>query len=582
MLATAIAETSLTLPDIRVVVDAGLARRARFNPRTGMSRLVTERASRAEADQRRGRAGRTAPGTCYRLWTRGEEGAMPARAPAEIEVADLAPLALELALWGGGADLAFLTPPGEGALAAARALLHDLGALDDDRITNHGRRLAGLPVHPRLGHMLVHGRGGKRAATLAALLGEPDPLRGAAPDLALRLAACEDPARFARSHAEMPDRAILDRVRAEAARLARAVGGGGRPDGAAPDPADAGRARTDGGAVRDLAPDAGGAGLSPGQLAALAYPDRIGLRRPGEEARYLLSNGKGAQLPGGPLAAERLIVATDLDGRGRDARIRQAVAITEPDLRAVLGHRIGWHEDCAWSRREGRVLARRQERLGALVLADAAWPDPPDAALVHAAAEGLRDVGLTWTDASARLRVRAMVARAGRTDLPDLPDLPDLSDAALLASAEAWLPACAGPWRTEADLRALDLGQALRFLLGPEGVRAVERAAPEHYTTPLGRRVPIDYAGGAPGIAVRVQEMFGLSRHPATGPGGTPLRLTLLSPGGRPVQVTTDLLGFWTVSYAEVRREMRGRYPRHPWPDDPTASAPTLRTKPRG
>ncbi|MCX7644031.1 MAG: ATP-dependent helicase HrpB [Rhodobacteraceae bacterium] len=550
VLATAIAETSLTIEDIRVVVDGGLARRARFDPGSGMTRLVTERVSRAEADQRRGRAGRVAPGVCYRLWTRGEEGALPPFPPAEIEAADLAGLALELALWGtpGGEGLAFLTRPGPAALAEARALLAGLGAIGaDGRITDHGRALAALPLHPRLGHMLL--RAGRPAAQLAALLAERDPLRGAPVDLALRLAAVADPRRFEAAHPWPVHRGAVERIRAEARRLERLAPAAVEP-------------------------------LSPGAMASLAYPDRIGLHRPGEAPRYLLSGGKGAVMPeGDALAGAELIVATDLDGDPREARIRQAAALSEAELRRLHGDRIELADVCAWSRRENRVLARRQERLGALVLDDRPWPDAPAAARAAAAAEGVRALGLQalgWTEAAARLRARVALLRAAGEELPDL------SDAALLERLEDWLLPHLGQVRTEANLRALDPLPALAQLLGPAALARIDRLAPAEFETPLGRRVPIDYAAGAPGIAVRLQEMFGVTRHPCVGPRQTPLRVTLLSPAGRPVQTTTDLPGFWASSYAEVRKEMRGRYPRHPWPDDPTQAAPTLRAKPRG
>jgi ATP-dependent helicase HrpB len=515
-----------------------------------MSRLVTERVSRAEAEQRRGRAGRVAPGVCYRLWTRAEEGALPAFPPAEIEVADLAGLALELALWGtpDGQGLAFLTPPNPAALAEARALLAGLGALGaDGRITDHGRALATMPLHPRLGHMLA--RAGRQAATLAALLAERDPLRGAPADIALRIEAVADPRGFEAAHPWPVHRGTVERIRAEARRLER------------------------------LAPDTA-EGLSAGGMAALAYPDRIGLRRPGDAPRYLLSGGRGAVLAeDDPLAGARLIVATDLDGDPREARIRQAAALTEAELRRLHGDRIALQEVCAWSRRENRVVARRQERFGAIVLDDRPWPDAPAAALAAAAAEGVRALGLAalgWSEAAERLRARVALLREGGEQLPDL------SDAALLERLEDWLVPHLGGVRSADDLRALDPLPALRQYLGHEALARIDRLAPPEFETPLGRRVPIDYATGAPGIAVRLQEMFGVTRHPRVGPRQTPLRITLLSPAGRPVQTTTDLPGFWATSYADVRKDMRGRYPKHPWPEDPTQAAPTLRAKPRG
>jgi ATP-dependent helicase HrpB len=540
VLATSIAETSLTIEDIRVVIDAGLARRARFDPGSGMSRLVTERVTRAEADQRRGRAGRVAAGVCYRLWTKGEEGALRPYPPAEIESADLAGLALELAVWGARdpAALPFLTPPAAPAFAEARALLADLGALDAaGAVTDHGRAMAALPLHPRLAHMLL--RAGTAAAPLAALLSDRDPLpRGASADLALRLDALADPRR-----ASPERRAALERIRTEAARLAR------------------------------LAPEA--VPLTAAQMAALAYPDRVGLRRPGEGARWVLSGGKGAALePGDPLCAARLIVVTDTDGHPTEATIRQAVAIPESELRAALGDRIGWVKVCAWSRRAGRVVAREQEQLGALVLAERIWRDVPGETAARAMLDGVRELGLVLSPAAERLRTRAeLLRRAGH-------ELPDLSDAGLMATLEDWLLPHLRGTRTAEDWRAMDLLDPLRGLLGWDRLQLLDRLAPPSFTTPLGREVPLSYGHGAPEISVRLQEMFGVTAHPVA--AGVPVRVTLLSPAGRPVQTTTDLPGFWRSSYADVRKEMRGRYPKHPWPMDPTQAEPTIRAKPRG
>ena len=535
VLATSIAETSLTLPDIRVVVDGGRARRAKFDPASGMSRLVTERVTRAEAEQRRGRAGRVAAGICFRLWTKGEEGGLAAFPPPEIASADLTALALELAEWGSD-ELPFLTPPHPGTLREARDLLTALGALDrTGSITGHGRQLSRLPVHPRLGHMLVIA--GPDAAPLAALAEERDPMRGAGPDLLLRLKAVERPP-------EIANRAVIERVRQEAKRLARAVPQGQRP------------------------------GLSIAQWAALAWPDRIGLRRKGDAPRYLLSNGKGAMVATGTaLAKERLIVATDLDGDLREATLRLGLALSEEELRAVHGDQIAWSEEVIWNSRENRVQALRRERFGALVLAERPWTDAPAGALAQAALEGLRENGLFWSPAAARLRARI---RLTRTE-----DWPGVSDEALLASAGDWLL----PWlqraRTLGDLKALDLSEALKAHIGWDRIAETDRLAPAHFTTPLGRQVPIDYDGDHPAIEVRLQEMFGVTAHPVVGQNRLPLRISLLSPARRPVQVTLDLPGFWASSYADVRKDMRGQYPRHPWPEDPREAEPTLRAKPR-
>ncbi|NIZ08576.1 ATP-dependent helicase HrpB, partial [Pseudooceanicola sp. HF7] len=533
VLATSIAETSLTIPQVRAVVDAGLARRARFDPGSGMSRLVTEKVSRAEAAQRAGRAGRVSEGICLRAWTKGEEGALAAYPPAEIEAADLSGLVLELALWGAGPQaLAFLTPPPEGAYAEAQALLQMLGALDGrGQITAHGRKLAALPLHPRLAHMLaVAGRG---AAELAALLADRDPLgRGAPVDLTLRLRALGG----SRDHGA--DAGAVQRIRTEAKRLARDL-----PAGPA---------------------------LSPAEMAALAYPDRIGLRRPGSAPRYLLSGGKGAVLSEeDPLAGARLILVTDTDGNPREARIRQALQISESALRALFPDQIVQHAFCEWSRRDRRVLARVQERFGALALSDQAWTDAPQDQVARAMLDGVRELGLLPGE-----KARLFLARVRL-----VPELGDFSDAALMESLEDWLLPFLGTTRTAGEWKAFDLLPALEARLGWEGKQSLDRAAPGAFTTPLGRKIPIDYAGEAPGISLRLQEMFGQTRHPTV--AGRPLVVTLLSPAGRPVQVTQDIPGFWTNSYADVRKDMRGRYPRHPWPEDPTQADPTLRAKAR-
>ena len=539
VLATSIAETSLTLPDIRVVVDGGKSRRARFDPASGMARLVTERVTKAEAEQRRGRAGRVAEGICYRLWTKGEEGALASHPPAEIESADLAPLALELALWGEE-GLPFLTPPPPGPMAEAKSLLESLGAVEKGRITPHGRALAALPVHPRLGHMLM--RAGPGAAPLAALMEDRDPLKGAPPDLALRVKALETPGAFARDHSYEINRVALDRIRQEAKRLARAVPGQDR-------------------------------GLSLGQMAALAYPDRVGLRRKGDQPRWLLSGGKGAAMaPGTPLSQARLLVATDLDGDPREAMIRQAVTLSEAELRQVHGPQIQWRELCTYNRREGRILSRRQECFGALVLDDRPWEAPPEA-VARAAFEGLRELGLPFTPSARRLRARIALTRSE--------GWPEVTDTALLADPD-WLLPYLSKCKTDGDLKSLDLTEALLGLLTWESRAELDRLAPAHFETPLGRKVPIDYEGENPAIEIRLQEMFGVTVHPVVGQARRPLRVTLLSPGQKPIQVTMDIPGFWRSSYADVRKDMRGQYPRHPWPEDPTEAEPTLRAKPRG
>ena len=583
VLATSIAETSLTIEDIRVVVDGGRARRAHFDAGSGMSRLVTERVTRAEATQRAGRAGRVAPGVGYRLWTRGEEGALAAFPPAEIEAADLSGLALELALWGAAPeDLPFLTPPPPGVYAEAQALLRMLGALDEGaRITAHGKRLARLPLHPRLAHML--GLSGPEAAPLAALLADRDPLIGAPTDLSLRLEALRDPRRFAETRPYGINRAALERIRSESRRLARAAsrntGEGAEPHRTKTARAPENAAGAAPGEQVDRASDPASQSppdpQSPAEMAALAYPDRIGLRRKGEAPRFQLSGGKGAVMEASdPLASARLIVVTDTDGNPREARIRQALQISESALRALFADRITWQDSCAWSRRERRVVARRQEMLGAIALDDRLWKDAPDEAVALAMLDGVRDLGLALSDPARRFCARVAIGRDGGLDLPDL------DEPALMESLGDWLLPFLGGVRSAEDLKRLDLLPALRARLDWGQMQALDFAVPGKFTTPLGRDIPIDYSGEHPEISLRLQEMFGQRTHPMV--GATPLRVTLLSPARRPVQTTMDLPGFWEGSYADVRKDMKASYPRHPWPEDPREADPTLRAKPRG
>ena len=454
-------------------------------------------------------------------------------------------LALELAVWGAASPdgLAFLTPPPAPAFAEARALLTELGALDAaGRVTDHGRALARLPVHPRLGHMLLVAAGegaGGLAADLAALVEARDPLRGRGADLGLRLDALSggDPA--------------LGAVRDEARRLRR------------------------------LAPSGPGGGLAPGAALSLAYPDRIAQRRPGLAPRYLLANGKGAALPtGDPLGAAPFLVAADLDGDPREATIRLGLGVTESDLRRLHGPHLRRETVSFWSRRDAAVLARERLTLGAIVLEDRPWRDVPPEAVAAALAGGIRELGLDalpWTPATRRLAARVEWLRAHGAA-----DLPDFAEAALLAGLDDWL----GPWLAglsrATDLARVDLAAALDARLGRDGRQRLDRLAPAAIEAPTGTRLAIDYGAAAPTVSVRLQEMFGLTRHPTVGADAVPLVVELLSPAGRPVQTTADLPGFWRTSYADVRRDLRGRYPRHPWPEDPAAAAPTRRAKPRG
>lgn len=539
VLATSIAETSLTIPDITVVVDGGRSRRARFDPSSGMSRLITERVTKAEATQRAGRAGRVQAGDCYKVWTKGEDGALAQFPPAEIDVGDLTAFALELALWGSTpTDLTFVTPPHEGRMIEARAVLHMLGALDaNGRITAHGRALAAYPLHPRLAHMLE--RAGRDAALVAAVLAERDPLRGGTVDLTRSLQAVREPARFGGS----VSRAAVEQIKQETKRLVK------------------------------RAPNRVG-NLSLGAQAALAYPDRIGLRRKGDAPRFVLSGGKGAIMPlDDPMGGHRLIVATDLDGDPREARIRKAAPLADAEMRTLFSAQINWHNVCLWSRRDGRVMARKQERFGALVLDDQVWADAPTEAVAEAMLEGAKLLGLNPSPAAKRLIARCNLAHAQN------PNFPDFSENALLEQAQDWLLPHLDGVKTTADWKGFDITPALRLRLNWDQTQALEASVPGKFESPLGRSVPIDYSGAQPQISIRLQELFGVTRHPMI--AGQSLQITLLSPAQRPVQVTTDLPGFWAGSYADVRKDMRAKYPRHPWPDDPTQADPTLRAKRR-
>ena len=530
VLATSIAETSLTIPDIGVVIDSGYTRRARFDPGSGMSRLVTERVTRAEAEQRTGRAGRVADGICYRLWTKGEAGAQAQFPPPEIETGDLAGLALELAEWGTS-ELSFLTPPPDGSLSDARALLVELGALEGTRITDHGRALARLPLHPRLGHMLA--LAGKSAAPLAALLSDRDPLRTAGADLSIRLDALvsrrRDPA--------------LDRIRAESSRLSRVA------------------------PVTRIS--------DPSAQAALAYPDRIALRRKGRNPRWLLSGGKGVRMDAGdPLAGIPLLVVVGTDGHPTEATVRTALPVSESTLRDVLGDRMTWHRTVRWSRSSGRVVAVEEERLGAIVLSSRRWKDAPRAELSRAMLDGIRLLGLSMSPTARQLQARVTALRASGHDLPDM------SDETLLDSLEGWLLPHLGDVRTASGWKAFDVSHSLRAMLDWQQLQVLDREAPPTFETPHGRNVTVDYTAPTPEVRLRVQELFGTRHHPSV--AGRPLCVTLLSPAGRPVQTTTDLPGFWASSYADVRKEMKGRYPKHHWPEDPVAAVPGPKTRRRG
>lgn len=546
VLATAIAETSLTIDGVRVVIDSGLSRRPKFDPGTGLTRLVTERVSQASATQRAGRAGRLEPGVCYRLWDDAENRGLIPFDPPEIKGADLAPLALTLAAWGttDPQQLRWLDAPPTGAWQQAVSLLRDLSALDGSgKLTTHGKTLASLPVHPRLAHMLVmateHGFGAT-AAHVAALLGEPG-VGGPHVDIRLRL-----------EHLAREKSQRADGVRRLAQGWMAAVGA---------NPAD--------GTAEDA-----------GRALALAYPDRIAKAR-GNRGAFLLCTGQGAVLAEtDALARAPWIVIADLAGSAERARILLAAELMESDVRMYAASQIVTTQDIRIEGKSSRSEMVEVVRLGAITLSEkqihTAAPDILHAALINF----IRQRGLAvlpWTDHWQHWRTRLAFLHGA-----DPVAWPDTSDAALLRQLENWL----GPYLlgkpSLADFSADDLGHALQSLLPGNQARDLDRLAPARFLTPAGSSHEIDYTRqGGPAVECRVQEVFGLATHPMVA-WNIPLTFILLSPGHKPIQTTKDLPGFWRGSWAAVKSEMKGRYPRHAWPDDPASEKPTTRAKPRG
>ena len=543
VLATSIAETSLTIEGVRVVVDCGLARVPAYDPATGLTALETRRVSRAAADQRRGRAGRIEAGVCYRLWSEGQTASLAPYDRPEILSADLSGFALDLASWGitNPAGLTFLDPPPPPAWAEATALLRRLDAIDaTGRITAEGKALARLPLHPRLAHM-VHRAGvegdGETAAELAVLLTERG-LGGDDIDLTHRLE------RFRRERGGRADDA-----RALARRWARLAGGGRK-------------------------------NLPVGRHLARAYPDRVA-QQAGGRGRFRLASGRGATLEEtDALARERYLVVSDVTGTAATGRIRAAAAIDEATIVELFGHEITSETTLAFDAAAMAVRARRQRRLAALKLSDDTAPVDDFEAAAGLLAEGIAEGGLhrlPWSRDQLALRERASYLRATLGD-----EWPDLGDTTLSLDTE-WLSSHIVGRTQLSAITADDLGAALDALL-PWSKRAeLDRLLPSHFDAPSGSRLPIDYAAqNGPALEIRVQELFGLDRHPAVAGGRLPLLLVLLSPAHRPIQTTRDLPGFWRGSWKDVAKDLRGRYPRHPWPDDPVAAPATNRAKPRG
>ena len=549
VLATSIAETSLTIEGVRVVIDSGLMRVPRFEPDIGLTRLETTRVSRANADQRRGRAGRVEPGVCYRLWEEAANGGLAPYAPPEILSADLAGFALDLATWGvaDASALKFLDPPPRAAFAEARALLTTLGALDAaGRVTDEGRAIAKLALPPRLARMVIdaarEGRAGL-AAEIAVALTERG-LGGDAVDLTPRLDA------FRRDRSGRAD---------DARRLARNIAA--RAGGLV--------------AAREARGDA-----SPGALLAAAFPDRIAMAR-GKRGEFLMANGRAAAVePHDALAGEAFLAIGEIVGRAAAARVVTAAALTREEIESVAGDAIKTQDELTFDRAAAALRARRRRRLGALVLAEQTLAAPADEASARALAAGALGLGvarLPWSKSLAQWRDRVMFLRRAEPDA-----WPDLSDEALATSPDWLAPFLIGK-TSLADIGAEDLAAALHAQLDFALARRLESEAPTHFTAPTGTAAAVDYEDeGGPSISLRVQELFGLAIHPALAGGRVPLTLRLLSPAHRPIQITRDLPGFWKGSWSAVRADLRGRYPRHSWPEDPAAAAPTTRAKPRG
>jgi len=590
VLATNIAETSLTIEGVRIVVDTGLERRARFDPATGMSRLDTLRISRASAQQRSGRAGRLEAGLCYRLWTQAEHQALSAHTPAEILEADLASLALDLAAWGiiDPQQLRWLDPPPAAAFQQARELLRALDALEDNgRVTDHGRALARLGTHPRLAHMILRSIDlgmSRTAQQIAVLLTERDLLR-----------------------ADPGHRNVDFRLRLEALSQGR-LGDPTASAGLRIDPGTRQRAlrsipllaRQLERSSADMPPrqrrDATPQDADVGRLLALAYPDRIAQSR-GDGSRYRLANGHGAVLPPAQsLARAEFLVVADLDAGEREASIRLAAPIDRATLEASFAGRIEHRERLEWDARSESVLAQHEHWLGALKLSERRIERPDADRMAHALIGGIRELGidaLPWTREARSLQQRLIFARHNDTtckpsgaaephDIRTPKSWPDVSDAALTAQIEDWLtPWLQGMSRRE-HLARMDLHTILASMLDWDAQQRLARFAPTHLGVPSGSRIPIDYSAEAPRVSVRLQEVFGLRTTPTVAEGRVPLTLQLLSPAHRPVQVTQDLGSFWIRGYPEVKKELKGRYPKHFWPDDPLSAPATARAKRRG
>jgi len=559
VLATAIAETSLTIDGVTLVVDAGLMRVSRFSPGSGMGRLVTLPVSKASADQRRGRAGRTAPGICYRLWSQARTGTLTPFTAPEILHADLAPLILELALWGvtDPSELTWLDLPPEGSCGQARGVLKELAALDEKgRITAHGKAMARLGVHPRLAHMLLCSKEknrGPEACLLAALLTERDPLAGSRREADIRLRMEVMMQRGHRDSRLNPGAAA--RIRDAARQLGARLNIKGSPE----DPALA------------------------GHLLALAFPDRIAMARPGRSGHFQMASGSGAVIhESDPLAFEPFVAIADLDGNRQNARVYLAAPLTEEILRADHAPRMKQEEAVFWNDKKGKVEAVTRHTLGALVLSEKTLKKPDPEAVTEALIRGIQSRGLTvlpWNKSIRSVQSRVLFLR----NHAGFDELPDLSDAVLEKTAPRWLAPFLIGITGMGALGKMELAGAITALIPFAWHRKIDTLAPTHITIPSGTRIPLDYGNGEPPVlAARIQQLFGLTDTPTVAAGRVPVTCHLLSPASRPMQVTKDLSSFWANTYPKVKKELKARYPKHPWPDDPLTAVATNRAKRKG
>ena len=535
VLSTSIAETSLTIPGIRVVVDSGYTRRALYDPSSGMSRLITQKISKAEAEQRMGRAGRVAEGWCYRYWSASEEGAMPEFPPSEIEISDLSNFALELSLWGSELkSMKFLTEPEPARLEKAYELLYQLGATTlQNKITPHGREISKFPCHVRLAHMLT--KAGKKSAIIAALLQNKDILfNEGSSDFQLRIDHFQD---------ELKRRKIkiglFSRIEADRKILEKLV-----------------KHETS---------------LSIAQSLALAFPDRIGKKRDGSNPKYLLCSGKGAHLQqGDPLSKQNYIVAVDIDGDRKDTKIRLGIGISENEIRELFEEKIIWQNTCYWSTREKRLKTLRTEVLGKISLKSENWINPPFEEIASTIINAIVDIGFHFSAAEEQFIARVKLGGAG---------FPNMEKNHLKETAKEWLKPFIKNIKTADEWKKFDCLPALQNLLSWQQLTKLDEVVPKYFVSPLGRKLPIDYTGEHPSIELRLQELFGQKSHPLV--KNKPLLVTLLSPAGRPLQKTMDLPNFWKTSYLDIRKEMRGRYPKHSWPERPEYEKPTTKVKPK-